>query len=401
MGFFGFKSSKEVEEEKRQAAEEAARRVEQNNLTNLSNLSKGSQLNFAIPYFDVFDPRLQDYGVPVSVHGAVVYAIEDMDLFHSVNRNEGYSDETFKNKLRGQLTKFIKSVVSNAPSDAQIPVVQIERKIFEISELIQQRVTPQVEKLFGITIRSLDITGINVDKESRGYRELKALTADLEKERMMAQHNAQISNFNLNNDLQQDMLKKQSELNLDAMGRKQELDLGGQEELQRMNLENQRETMRIQREEMQRASRLQTEQTFMGAHQANLNAGVLNNATDNGINAFRQQTMGGGMNNMGQMDGAPQMPGQKGMGGAPQMPGMGAAVPQVQYYIGINGQQYGPCDWNKLQQLVQQGQLTQQSYVWKNGMAQWEFAGNVAELAPLFQGTAPQMPGMPPTMPGM
>ena len=388
MGFFGFKSSKEVEEEKRQAAEEAARRVEQNNLTNLSNLSKGSQLNFAIPYFDVFDPRLQDYGVPVSVHGAVVYAIEDMDLFHSVNRNEGYSDETFKNKLRGQLTKFIKSVVSNAPSDAQIPVVQIERKIFEISELIQQRVTPQVEKLFGITIRSLDITGINVDKESRGYRELKALTADLEKERMMAQHNAQISNFNLNNDLQQDMLKKQSELNLDAMGRKQELDLGGQEELQRMNLENQRETMRIQREEMQRASRLQTEQTFMGAHQANLNAGVLNNATDNGINAFRQQTMGG-MNNMGQM------------GGAPQMPGMGAAVPQVQYYIGINGQQYGPCDWNKLQQLVQQGQLTQQSYVWKNGMAQWEFAGNVTELAPLFQGTAPQMPGMPPTMPGM
>lgn len=400
MGFFGFKSSKEVEEEKRQAAEEAARRVEQNNLTNLSNLSKGSQLNFAIPYFDVFDPRLQDYGVPVSVHGAVVYAIEDMVLFHSVNRNEGYSDETFKNKLRGQLTKFIKSVVSNAPSDAQIPVVQIERKIFEISELIQQRVTPQVEKLFGITIRSLDITGINVDKESRGYRELKALTADLEKERMMAQHNAQISNFNLNNDLQQNMLKKQSELNLDAMGRKQELDLGGQEELQRMNLENQRETMRIQREEMQRASRLQTEQTFMGAHQANLNAGVLNNATDNGINAFRQQTMGG-MNNMGQMGGAPQMPGQKGMGGAPQMPGMCASVPQVQYYIGINGQQYGPCDWNKLQQLVQQGQLTQQSYVWKNGMAQWEFAGNVAELAPLFQGTAPQMPGMPPTIPGM
>ena len=393
MGFFGFKSSREVEEEKRQAAEEAARKVEQTNLTNLSNLSKGSQLNFAIPYFDVFDPRLQDYGVPVSVHGAIVYAIEDMDLFHSVNRNEAYSDETFKNKLRGQLTKFIKSVVVNAPIDAQIPVVQIERKIMEISELVQQRVMPQVEKLFGITIRSLDITSINIDKESRGYRELKALTADLEKERMMAQHNAQISNFNLNNDLQQDMLRKQSSLNLDAMGRKQELDLGGQEELQRMNLENQRETMRIQREEMQRASRLQTEQTFMGAHQANLNAGVLNNAMDNGINAFRQQPMGG----MGQMGGVPQMPG---MGGAPQMPGKGA-VPQVQYFIGINGQQYGPCDWNKLQQLVQQGQLTQQSYVWKNGMAQWEFAGNVAELAPLFQGTAPQMPGMPPQMPGM
>ncbi len=394
MGFFGFKSSREVEEEKKKAAAEAARRVEQNNLTNLSNLSKGSQVNFSIPFFDVFDPRLQDYGVPVSVHGAVVYAIEDMDLFHSVNRNESYSDETFKNKLRGQLTKFIKSVVSNAPSDAQIPLVQIERKIFEISELVQQRVTPQVEKLFGITIRSLDITGINVDKDSRGFRELRALTADLEKERVMAQHTAQISNFNLNNDLQQDALKKQSALNLDAMERRQELDLGGQEELQRMNLENQRETMRIQREEMQRASRLQTEQTFLGAHQANLNAGVLNNATDNGLNAFSQPSMNS-MGNMPNMGGA--MPNM----GAPQMPGMNAPAPQVQYYIGINGQQYGPCDWNKLKQLVQQGQLTQQSYVWKNGMAQWEAAGTVAELAPLFQGTAPQMPGMPPSMPGM
>ena len=397
MGFFGFKSSKEVEEEKKKAAAEAAARVEQNNLTNLSNLSKGSQVNFAIPYFDVFDPRLQDYGVPVSVHGAVVYAIEDMDLFHSVNRNEGYSDETFKNKLKGQLTKFIKSVVSNAPSDAQIPAVQLERKIMEISDLVQARVVPQVEKLFGITIRSLDITGINVDKNSRGYRELKALTADLEKERVMAQHNAQISNFNLNNDLQQNQLKMQSGLNLDAMKRQQEMSLGGQEELQRMQLENQRETMRIQREEMQRASRLQTEQTFLGAHQANLNAGVLNNATDNGINAFRQQpTMGG---SMGQMGGAPQMPGmQKGMGAAPQMPG---SVPQVQYFIGVNGQQVGPFDWQRLQQLVGQGQLTQQTYVWKQGMAQWEFAGNVAELQPLFVNAAPQMPGMPPTMPGM
>ena len=145
---------------------------------------------------------------------------------------------------------------------------------------------------------------------------------------------------------------------------------------------------------MQRSQRLQTEQTFLGAHQANLNAGVLNNATDNGINAFRQQQqqpMSGGL-------GAPVMPG---MGAAPQMPGMGMKqTPQVSYMIGVNGQQAGPFDWNQLQQLVQQGQLTQQTYVWKQGMANWEFAGQVQELQPLFMNAAPQMPGMPP-MPGM
>lgn len=390
MGFFGLKSSREVEEEKKRAAEQAKRELIQQNYTNLSNLSKGSQVNFAIPFFDVFDPRLQDYGVPVSVHGTIVYSIEDMDLFHSVNKNEAYSDETFQQKLRGTVTKFVKGVVTNAPIDAQIPVVQLERKILEISNLVQQYVKPQVEQLFGINIRQLDITRLNIDKDSRGYRELKALTADLEKERVMAQHNANLSNFNLQNSLNQDQLKMQSTLNLDAMKRQQEMQLGGQEQLQDMNLENQRETLRIQREEMQRASRLQTEQTFLGAHQANLNAGVLNNATDNGINAFRQQQqaqMGAGL----------------GMSAVPQMPGMQMkqATPQVSYMVGVNGQQAGPFDWNQLQQLVQQGQLTQQTYVWKQGMPNWDFAGNVQELQPLFMNAAPpQMPGMPP-MPGM
>lgn len=399
MAFFGFRSSREVEEEKQRAAEQAKREVVQQNYTNLSNLSKGSQVTFAIPFFDVFDPRLQDYGVPVSVHGTIVYSIEDMNLFHSVNKNEAFSDETFQQKLRGTVTKFVKGVVTNAPSDAQIPAIQLERKILEISDLVQQYVKPQVERLFGIVVRQLDVTRIMVDKSSRGYRELKALTADLEKERVMAQHNAQISNFNLQNTLNQDQLKTQSSLSLDAMKRQQEMQLGGQEQLQDMNLENQRETMRIQREEMQRASRLQTEQTFLGAHQANLSAGVLNNATDNGINAFRQQQqpqMGAAMG----MGTAPQMPG---MGGAPQMPGMQMkqATPQVSYMVGVNGQQAGPFDWNQLQHLVSQGQLTQQTYVWKQGMPNWDFAGNVQELQPLFMNAAPpQMPGMPP-MPGM
>ena len=386
MAFFGFKSKKEVEQEKAEARQQGERQAIQQNYANLSNLSKGSQINFAIPFFDVFDPRLMDTGVPVAVHGTIAYAIEDMDLFQSINKTEGFSDETFQQKLRSTVTKYIKGVVSNAPSDAQIPVVQLERKIMEISDIVQNKVAPQVERLFGIKVRNLDITLINVDKDSRGYRELKALTADLEKENLMAKHNANLSNFNLQNELNQDALKAQSALNIDALQRQQELNLGGQEELQRMQLENQRETLRIQREEMQRASRLQTEQTFLGAHQANLNAGTVNNALDNGFNAFKQQPMMGGGSLLGM--------------GAPAMPGMKATAPQVSYMLAVNNQQAGPFDWNQLQQLAQQGQLTRQTYVWTQGMQNWEFAGNVQELQPLFASAAPQMPGMPP-MPGM
>lgn len=433
MAFFGFKSKKEVEAEKKevakQAAQNAVKAAEFVNQHNVNNLGRGSQFQFRIPYFDAFDPRLQDTGVPVAVGVTVTYAIEDMPTFLSMNKMEVFSDEVFKEKLKSGVTKYVKSAVSNAPSDAQIPLVQIERKIVEVSDFVQARIIPQIENVFCIKVRALDITSIDVDKSSRGFMELKALTADFEKDRlmaqhnaqmsnfnmqnkmqqdqMMAQHNAQISNFNLQNNLQQNQLKMQSALNLDAMQRQHEMQLGGQEQMQQMQLDmqqkqmnmqlnNQSETMRIQREEMQRAARLQTESTFLDAHKANLNAQTVNNAMDNGFNPYEQQqpmAMGGMQQPM--MGG---MMGQKSMGmGDMQpmgMPQMGGMQPMVSYMLSVNGQQAGPYNWAQLQQLVQQGQLTQQTYVWKQGMAEWALAGQVQELMPLFQGIAPGMPQM-------
>ena len=295
----------------------------------------------------------------------LVYAVDDIARFNNINKTQNVNDGVFQQKLKGQVTKYVKGVVTNAPIDHQIPVLQMERMILEISELVQNYVTPQVEKLFGINVRSLDITNIKIDKTSRGYRELKAVTTNLETETLQAR----------------------SSLNIDAMRRQQELSLGGQEEIQRMQLEHQRETMRIQREELQRASRLQTETNFLAAHQANLNAGVQAARAQSSASIFAPQSQGSIFTPQ-----MPQTPPMPGMGGIPPMPG---SVPQVSYMVGVSGQQVGPCDWNRLQQMVQQGHLTHQSYVWKQGMAQWQMAGEIMELAPLFQGGAPQMPPMP------
>jgi len=47
--------------------------------------------------------------------------------------------------------------------------------------------------------------------------------------------------------------------------------------------------------------------------------------------------------------------------------------------------------------MAQGGQLTPRTYVWKQGMPNWEFAGNVPELASLFVPPAPgSMPPPPP-----
>ena len=50
-----------------------------------------------------------------------------------------------------------------------------------------------------------------------------------------------------------------------------------------------------------------------------------------------------------------------------------------------------------LQQLVQNGQLTAQTYVWKPGMVNWEFAANIQELTGLFNSgiVPPPIPAMP------
>ena len=182
MGFLGLFSKKEVEEKERLARDAEKRAVLHGQQTDLSNLAKGSQVKFTIPYFDVFDPRFENFAVPVAVHGMLVYAVDDIALFNSINKTQNINDDVFQQKLKGQLTKYVKGVVTNAPVDDQIPVLYLERKIMEISVLVQNYITPQVEKLFGINVRSIDITSILIDKQSRGYRELKAVTTDLEKD---------------------------------------------------------------------------------------------------------------------------------------------------------------------------------------------------------------------------
>ena len=83
-----------------------------------------------------------------------------------------------------------------------------------------------------------------------------------------------------------------------------------------------------------------------------------------------------------------------------QQPGPAAGpppIPQpVQFFVAVGGQQSGPFDLAALQQQVQSGQLTRESLVWKQGMAQWMPAGEVQELANLFGQAPPPIPPGPP-----
>ena len=62
------------------------------------------------------------------------------------------------------------------------------------------------------------------------------------------------------------------------------------------------------------------------------------------------------------------------------------------YFIALDGRPSGPVDVQALRLLISTGHLTRESYVWREGMANWELAGRVPELVPLFSNVTPPIP---------
>ena len=323
------------------------------------NLQGNNQVRFAVPYFDVADPRFPDFTVPVAVRGTISFNLTDYKNFIKLNRLIDFDLDAFSQQIKSAVSKFTRSFVTNCPLDNNIPVLQLERKVVEISDLIQTKLASIFQEDFGVNLKRFDISAIEIDKESENYAEFIRLT----KEQQM---------------------------------RRAEIDT----------------------EQYERVSKLSAESQFIQAHAINQQADVLKTAAES-MGQMGGMNMGGGdgMNPAGMMMGmamggamGSQMAGMMNNFGqtaqpqqlqqAPQMPG-GAQTPPpmpgaVNYMIAVNGQQYGPYNMQQLQQMVATGQFTAQTHVWCQGMAAWELAANRPDLAHLFAPAAPPMPPTPP-----
>lgn len=333
------------------------------------NLQSNNQIKFAIPYFDIADPRFLDFTVPVAVRGSITFNLTDIKQFIKLNRLTDFTLEQFSNQIKSVVAKYTKSFVTNCPIEQGISVLQIERKITEISDMLQQKLSSQLSDDFGINLKRLDIDAIEVDKESEDYQEFLHVT------------------------------KEQQKIQAEQIGRRANIDTDIYAEQGHLAVESQ----------------------YIQAHAINQQTKVLEAAANNlgQMGAMNMGDGGGmGMNPAGMMMGMA-------MGGAmggqmanmmngmnqvqqpvsqPQMPSQQMAPPPpntVAYMMSVNGQQYGPYNMQQLQQMVQSGQLTPQSYLWKQGMANWEMAGNIQELATLFGAVPPPSPNIPPMPPSM
>lgn len=338
------------------------------------NLAGLIQTRFAVPFFDVADPRFLDYAVPVAVRGDIRFKITDYKEFIKLHRLINFDLEDFKSQIQSAVTKYVKSVVANIPSEKGIPVIQLERKLTEINDVVEESLKKRLQNEFGITVGSVDIDAIDIDKTSDGYHNLKAVTQDVTTQTIQRQTNA--------------------------------------------NLTNMEENLRIQREGMAQAQRLQNETANLSAFQLEKQAEV----GVEGAKAFGQMgangagnlNLGGGlgMNPAGMMAGmamgsaiGQNMAGMVGgmMNGMNQQVSSQAQnVPPVpgndSYHLAVNGTSTGPYTLSVLSTMAANGQFTKESLVWKSGMANWQAAGSISELAGLFAGTVPPVPPVPPQM---
>lgn len=338
------------------------------------NLAGNNQIRFGIPYFDVFDPRFPDHGIPMSARGTLTFNVTDYKGFIKLNRLINFELEYFKKQVKDAISKYIKAVVMNVPSDMGIPAVQMERRILDINETVYNYLKPRMENDFGVNLKALDLGSLEIDKESPYYEELRQLTAGNTARTMNAQTDVNIQNL---------------------------------QDTQAINAQNMAETLRIQREESQRAQQLQTQTNFMGTHAMNLQADVLKTGAQSLGTMGTLDGGSGGVNPAGMMTGM-MMGGAMGQQMAGMMNGMGQQmqqamntpppIPNVQYHISVNGAQSGPYNMQQLAQLAQNGQVTMQTYVWKQGMPGWELAGNIVELQVLFMPPAQSVPPPPPNV---
>ena len=344
------------------------------------NLAEIIQVKFAVPFFDVFDPRFADYSVPVAVRGTLTFKIKDYEGFVKLHRLSTFTLEQFQKEIRDFLSNAVKSVVANAPHDYNIPVIQIERQISAINDSVKEKVAPRLESQFGVLPSSIDIGTIEIDKTSDGYAHLKQVTQDVTTATVQAKAQAEVKNI---------------------------------QDMQEINAEHARETLRIQREEAQYAQRKQTQSAHMPAYQLEQQAAVgiagANALGQMGANGAGDMS-GGGMNPAAMMAGMA-MGGAIGQNMAGMMNGMFAGmnqpqpsqqttpqapppppVPTTTYHVVVNGAAAGPFGMQELSQMVANGQLQQATLVWKPGMSGWAAVSTIPELMALFGNAVPPIP---------
>lgn len=318
------------------------------------NLAGVVQTKFAVPYFDVCDPRFPDFSAPVAVRGSISFKIKDYREFIKLHRLTEFSLDAFQKQIRDAMSRYTKDIVANLPTDENIPVVQLDRKAGLISEKLEMVVSERLHENFGVLVSGVDVGAIEIDKESDSYQELVRVT----KSATAARVEAETMDY--------------------------------------------QERLRMSREEAQYAQRKQAQSANFAAFQvdAQREVGIA------GANALgKMGENGGGSVNLGSGAGfnpAAMMAGMS-VGSAVGQNIVGAMngvagtavpppIPETKYYVAVNGNATGPFSVSQLKDMTGNNQINPATLVWKEGMPSWTEVGKISDLKDIFGAVPPPVP---------
>lgn len=191
------------------------------------NLAQIIQIKFGVPFFDVYDPRFLDFGVPVAVRGTVNFKISDYREFIKLHRLNSFNLEEFQRQIRDAVSRYVKDTVTNAPAVHNIPVIQLESKASQINDAVEYDIGERLKETFGVTVSGVDIGAIEIDKQSDGYRQLMAVTKDITTTKMQAETTDYVERLRIQREEGQYAMHKQTQsANIGAFQVKKQAEVG-------------------------------------------------------------------------------------------------------------------------------------------------------------------------------
>ena len=214
------------------------------------NMAGVNQVQFGVPYFNMFDPRLPDHPVEVTMRGTITFRIVDYKHFVSLQALVDFDMGKFANQVRDAVISNVRDSMMDIMVKLGRPLAQIETYRRDIRAILEPDLMSNLLNIYGVTMVDLNIAAIELNKECPGYQKVASLT----------------------------QVQAETQIDLGAQGMRDQYAINMQTNaaMAAAQVENQAESMRINREETQYAQRMQTDLGGMDLHRLRAQTEMVN-----------------------------------------------------------------------------------------------------------------------------
>lgn len=280
---------------------------------------------------ELLDPL---YGMPIPVRSYGEYGIKIENSASFIEQMVGTLHLTLTDDIvdqfRALIVRKLTSFLGKFITAKHISVVQIGAHLDELSDMLRDAVAEEFA-IYGLKITNFDVESVNYDKDDPNVAQV-----------LQAQTAASSMDF---------------------------------------------ESAAMARKRAREGYTYQQERQFDVMQGAAQNEGSAGQMMGAGMGLGMGFGVGGAMG-----DQMSRMAGVMGAGASATTPPPPPPQAVAAFHVLVGGAQQGPFDMAALGSMASAGQLTPQSYVWKQGMAAWAHAADVPELAALFAPAPPPPP---------